>query len=207
MFGKIRLQFIYRRLRGVKIAQLDTAKRYALLGPDRLFTRRPVVLQVLIQLPGGFKSFHGLAFVRQQTNGVFYQTVLAKWQKYQRKKREWQNQDMVNNVGREFKRHLKWAGIKPIGTLSIHTLRKCCGKSWADHLPPNVTKELMGHSNIATTMKYYNQVDKDQRKKAAAVVEDLIFKANTEPNQAKVEAGRQKQSDAKMTPEANLRVK
>ena len=65
----------------------------------------------------------------------------------------------------------------------------------------------MGHSNIATTMKYYNQVDKDQRKKAAAVVEDLIFKANTEPNQAKVEAGRQKQSDAKMTPEANLRVK
>jgi integrase len=114
---------------------------------------------------------------------------------------------MVNNVGREFKRHLKWAGIKPVGTLSIHTLRKCCGKNGADHLPPNVTKELMGHSNIATTMKYYNQVDKDQRKKAAAVVETLVSEANTEQNQADVKVDRQKQSDAKMTPETNLGVK
>lgn len=136
-----------------------------------------------------------------------YKTVLAKWQKYQREKLEWENQDMVNNVRREFKRHLKWAEIKPIGTLSIHTLRKCSGKNWADHLPPNVTKELMGHSNIATTMKYYSQVDKDQRKKAAAVVDALISSANRKRSQTVTEAEQLNQSDAGMTPEANFDVK
>ena len=102
---------------------------------------------------------------------------------------------------------MKWAEIKPIGTLSIHTLWKCCGKNWADHLPPNVTKELMGHSNIATTMKYYNQVDKDQRKKAAAVVNALVSKAKTEHDEDTAETVRENQSDAEMTPESNLRAK
>jgi integrase len=63
--------------------------------------------------------------------------------------------------------------------LSIHTLRKCAGKNWADVLPPHVVKELMGHSSIATTMKFYSQVDESQRTRAAAVVDGLISKAES----------------------------
>jgi integrase len=154
--------------------------------------RRPLDKRILTQLHT--EAPECIPFVL--LNEKRYQTVLAKWQRYQREKREWTNQDMVNNVRREFKRHLKWAEIKPIGTLSIHTLRKCSGKNWADHLPPNVTKELMGHSNIATTMKYYSQVDKDQRKKAAAVVDALISRANRKRSQTGAEAKQLNQNDA-----------
>lgn len=69
---------------------------------------------------------------------------------------------MINNVLRNFKTQYKRAGIKPVGVLTVHTLRKCAGQNWADKLPMNVVKELMGHSDIATTQKYYNQVDEDR---------------------------------------------
>jgi integrase len=118
--------------------------------------------------------------------------MLSKWKKCQEEGLAWENQKMANNILREFKRHLESADIKPKGSLSIHTLRKCCGKNWADNLPPNVTKELMGHSNIATTMKYYTQVDKDQRAKAAAIMDELISRENP------------KKSDARETPEADF---
>ena len=117
---------------------------------------------------------------------------------FQHQGREWQNSDMANNTLSNFKRCLKWAGIEANGTLSIHTLRKSCGQNWANHLPPNVTKELMGHSNIATTMKYYAQVDKDHRIKAAAVINQLISKGNAAEFSTS-------ETDAKMTPTANLR--
>jgi integrase len=104
-----------------------------------------------------------------------YQTILAKWNLYKEDNtKPWRNQDMVNNVGRELNRHLNKAGIKPTGKFSIHTLRKCCCKNWADHLPMHVTKELMGHSPIATTQKYYTQLDKNQLAQAAAVGDLLI---------------------------------
>lgn len=124
-----------------------------------------------------------------------YQTMVAKWKRFQQQGREWQNSDMENNTLSNFKRCLKWAGIEPNGTLSIHTLRKSCGQNWANHLPQNVTKELMGHSNIATTMKYYAQVDEDHRVKAAAVIDRLVSKGNAAESSTS-------ETDAKMTPTA-----
>jgi len=109
--------------------------------------------------------------------------------------RPWRNRDIANNRLREFKRHLKWARIKANGSLSLHTLRKSCVQNWADHLPPNVTKELAGHASIATTMEYYARVDEDHRTKAAAVIESLVS------GPAEVEA---EMTDARMTPEAEL---
>jgi len=106
-----------------------------------------------------------------------YRTVLKNWRRYQKEGRAWQNQDMLLNAGREFQRHVKKAEIKPTGSLSLHTVRRCAGKNWADVLPPHVTKELMGHSSIATTMKYYTQVDDNQRARAAAAVDRLIASA------------------------------
>jgi integrase len=106
-----------------------------------------------------------------------YNRVRAKWQKLQNQRKPWRNRYMVNNVLREFKRHSKHAGIRPVGSLTVHTLRKSCGQNWADHLPMNVVKELMGHSKAETTLEYYSQVDKDHEEKAARVVQKMIESA------------------------------
>jgi integrase len=88
--------------------------------------------------------------------------------------RRWQNKFMVNNVHRTVRKHLHRAGIKLTAKLFLHTFRKSCCQNWADHLPMNVTKELMGRANISTTAKYYSQVDEDHRKKAARVIDELL---------------------------------
>lgn len=125
-----------------------------------------------------------------------YETVVAKWKRFQQQRRPWRNRDIANNRLREFKRHLRWAGIQPNGSLSLHTLRKSCVQNWANHLPPNVTKELAGHASISTTMEYYAQVDEDHRIKAAAVIESLVS--------GDMEEGTAEMTDARMTPKAKL---
>jgi hypothetical protein len=64
--------------------------------------------------------------------------------------------------------------IKPVGKLTIHTLRKSCGRNWADYLPMNVVKELMGHGKVETTLEFYNQVDAQHEEKAARVIQRII---------------------------------
>jgi len=76
-----------------------------------------------------------------------YKQVKSKWQQFRKIGKPWLNRYMVNNVLRDFRSHYKRAGIKPVGKLTIHTLRKSCGQNRADNLPMNVVKELMGHSN------------------------------------------------------------
>jgi len=104
-----------------------------------------------------------------------YDTAVRKWKAYYRQGRAWRNQDMVNNAGREFRRHVRKAGIEPTASLSLHTLRKCAGKNWAMvNRDPSVTQRLMGHSSIVTTMKYYDQVTTEDRVKAAAAIDALL---------------------------------
>ncbi|MHC4530988.1 MAG: hypothetical protein ACYSXD_05430, partial [Planctomycetota bacterium] len=43
-----------------------------------------------------------------------------------------------------------------------------------DGLGIKVVKELMGHSSIDTTQKFYTQVDAEHRAKAAAVLDELL---------------------------------
>jgi len=106
-----------------------------------------------------------------------YQLILAKWRKLRREKGQWSNRYMVNNALRNFKSHLKKAGIKPDGKLSIHTLRKSCGQNWADHLPMNVVKDLMGHSSISTTAEFYSTVDRAHRIQAANSIQKMLENA------------------------------
>lgn len=95
-----------------------------------------------------------------------HKTMVDKWEKRKRDGKSWRNADMVNNVGREFSRHFRRAGIRPDGTLSIHTLRKSCCHNWVlDGNPMTVTKKLMGHSSIVTTQKFYDRVDPEQQAK------------------------------------------
>ena len=79
--------------------------------------------------------------------------------------------------------HLRKTGIKPYEdkTLTIHTLRKCAGKNWADHIPnPKITQMLMGHASLSTTMKYYSRISRDDKKKAASVVDALFAKSEAQ---------------------------
>lgn len=104
-----------------------------------------------------------------------YQAAVEKYSKYAKQKRAWRNQDAINHVNRELKRHLRKAGIKPNAQFSFHTLRKCAGKNWSKvNRDPNTTKELMGHSSIATTMKYYDQVTEQDKVEAAAAIDALV---------------------------------
>jgi len=100
--------------------------------------------------------------------------VKAKWQKLQEQKKPWLNDYMINNVLRNFKARYKRAGIKPVGELTVHTLRKCAGQNWADYMPINVVKEWMGHSDISTTQEFYNQVDKDHEAKASLLIQNFL---------------------------------
>jgi integrase len=108
-----------------------------------------------------------------------YKNALKRWEKYKQEGRQWENTDIVNNVNRDFQRLVKKADIQPVGTLSIHTLRKCAGKNWAMvNRDPKVTQRLMGHKTITTTLEYYDQVTPDDLAMAAQKIEKLL---NPEP--------------------------
>ncbi len=105
-----------------------------------------------------------------------FNLVRSKWQKLKATGDPWKSRYVICNVLKRFKARVKRAGIEPVGKFSIHTLRKCAGQNWADYLPMNVVKELMGHSSIETTAEFYSTVDEDHERKAARVVQDLLSK-------------------------------
>ncbi|MGD8501594.1 MAG: site-specific integrase, partial [Phycisphaerales bacterium] len=95
--------------------------------------------------------------------------------RYQEEKREWKSRDMQNNTINTFKRHVRWAEIKPPGTLSIHGLRKSCITNWANEMSdPELVRCLAGHSDIKTTTQYYSAVTGEQREKAARAINELL---------------------------------
>jgi len=60
---------------------------------------------------------------------------------------------MENNTLSNFKRCLKWAGIEPNGTLSIHTLRKSCAQVDKDHrVKAAVIDKLVSKGNAAESL-------------------------------------------------------
>lgn len=107
-----------------------------------------------------------------------FNTVVAKWKRFQQEGREWLTDDWGNNTLREFKRHVSRAEIKPNGTLNLHTLRKSCILNWSNSISnPEVVRVLAGHSDLKTTMKYYSQITAEQSQKAAAAIEKLLATA------------------------------
>ncbi|MFC1766865.1 tyrosine-type recombinase/integrase [Planctomycetota bacterium] len=102
--------------------------------------------------------------------------MLKQWHKIQKAKEEWKSRYLHNNVLRDFRVHAKRAGIKSeFGKLLFHELRKSCAQSWADSgLPINVTKEFLGHSDIATTTKHYSKVDQLHIDYATKVMNEML---------------------------------
>lgn len=109
--------------------------------------------------------------------GDDYENLMVKWQDCQKQDKPWRWQFAYLNANRELRRHATKAGIKikPDEKFSIHTLRKCAGKNWATiNRDIKVTQGLMGHRSYQTTMKYYDQVEPEDREKAAQKIEAML---------------------------------
>jgi len=100
-----------------------------------------------------------------------FRCVLTRWRDHQKAGKPWLNDYLVNNSLVYLRRHAKWAEIEVNGSLSFHGLRKSCGQNWANHLPMNVVKELLGHADISTTAKFYSAVSKEHEDQARRVAE------------------------------------
>ncbi len=82
---------------------------------------------------------------------------------------------MVNNVVRDMRMHARWAGLKTVAPLTVHTLRKSFAQNHADSGTPSATfKKLMGHATIITTEKHYLQRSDASEKAATQRYESLL---------------------------------
>ena len=147
-----------------------------------------LTLDLLTELQ--LESPDGVPFVLMDKRGC--QRIQKKWKKCQEQSRPWLNRCWANNVIREFHRRVQWVEIDPDGKeLTVHVLRKCCGRNWADSLPMNVVKSFLGHADISTTEKFYSIVDDEHLSKATATMNNLL---KTEPKKLDTET-----TDLKMT--------
>jgi integrase len=106
-----------------------------------------------------------------------YKTVKKNWQKLVSEENEgrWRNDMMVRNTNRKFKKYCKKAGVVSMDRLSVHCLRKGYGTNLANlGTPVHTLKELMGHSNIKTTMEYYIKSSDANKMKAVEGLEGLV---------------------------------
>ncbi|MHC4334552.1 MAG: tyrosine-type recombinase/integrase [Planctomycetota bacterium] len=88
---------------------------------------------------------------------------------------KWKNSTMINNTNRDFQLYCRKAGIVSSDRLSVQTLRKAYGTNLADlSTPVHTLKELMGHSSITTTMKFYLKNSDENKMKAVRGLEGLM---------------------------------
>ena len=73
---------------------------------------------------------------------------------------------MMSHALKQFKRYCKKAGIETNKKLNLHCLRKGYGTNLMKiGTPANTLKDLMGHSSIITSMKFYvNSIDENKKK-------------------------------------------
>ena len=106
-----------------------------------------------------------------------YDVVRVNWQKHvsEGKEAEWRSADMLNNYARSFKKACRRAGIETDDRL----MASCCRKSYGTNLanlgtPVHTLKELMGHSSIITTQKYYLKSTDANKKQAVEGLDRLM---------------------------------
>ena len=85
--------------------------------------------------------------------------------------------DTVNNLGRDFDVIRRRSGITQC---TIHDLRRSAITNWAQHLPIQVVQQLAGHSNIATTRKYYLAVRPEDMASANRITNEILESANSD---------------------------
>jgi len=66
-----------------------------------------------------------------------------------------------------------------IARCTIHDLRRSAITNWAQRLPIQVVQQLAGHSNIATTRRYYLAVRPEDMDSANRITNEILESANT----------------------------
>ena len=103
--------------------------------------------------------------------------VKSKWMMLRKagETKKWNNKDLMGHALRYFKKYCKFAGIKTNKKLTLHGLRKGYGTNLANmSTPAHTLKELMGHSSITTSMKYYLFSPDANKKKAVEGLDELM---------------------------------
>ncbi len=114
-------------------------------------------------------------FVFLNTERLGY--VKAKWKELVEQGREdkWLNSMIVLNTNRKFKLYCQRAGIITDDRLSVHCLRKSYGTNLADNgTPAHTLKDMMGHSDIKTTMTFYIKSTDANKLKAVEALEQMM---------------------------------
>ena len=83
--------------------------------------------------------------------------------------------EVVNNVVRDFEVICRHAGL---AKCTLHDLRRSALTNWARYLPIHVVQQLAGHSDIATTRKYYLSVQSSDIASAREAVQKILATRN-----------------------------
>jgi len=79
--------------------------------------------------------------------------------------------EIINNLGRDFNNLRCRAGV---AECTLHDLRRSAITNWAGKLPIQVVQELAGHSDIATTRRYYLTVRSEDMVSASQVLNGVL---------------------------------
>jgi len=79
--------------------------------------------------------------------------------------------EIINNLGKNFNNLRSRAGV---AKCTLHDLRRSAITNWAGQLPIQVVQELAGHSDIATTRKYYLSVRSEDMVCANRVLNNIL---------------------------------
>jgi len=94
--------------------------------------------------------------------------------KERRKIGKWNTRsELVNNLTRDFNVIRRRARV---AECTIHDLRRSAITNWAQSLPIQVVQTLAGHSNIATTKKYYLAVRSEDMASANQLLNSILAK-------------------------------
>ena len=83
--------------------------------------------------------------------------------------------ETLNNTLRDFSKIRRKAGIKKC---TLHDLRRSAVTNWAKNLPIQVVQQLAGHSDIATTRKYYLAVREEDMNQARDCMTAILATAD-----------------------------
>jgi integrase len=82
---------------------------------------------------------------------------------------------MILNTHRKFKLYCGKAGIITDDRLSVHCLRKSYSTNLADiGTPVHTLKDMMGHSDVKTTMNFYIKSTDANKLKAVEALERMM---------------------------------
>lgn len=85
--------------------------------------------------------------------------------------------EVINSPGRDFGVTRRRAGV---AECTLHDLRRSAITNWAGQLPIQVVQQLAGHSDIATTRKYYLTVRPEDMVSANKVLNSILCKVKTD---------------------------